>query len=99
MPGAPFVVREAAARPRPGLHITLQRHEQVIRGIVRSFVGDNLTMVPDSSSLIRALRRGTTFTAHMLTGEGTLEATLTLLSVNDDFTTLQLKGLPALLQR
>jgi hypothetical protein len=99
MAGTAFVIRDAAARPRSGQNVVLLRHEQVIKGTVRSFFGDCVSIYPESSFFVRQLRPGARLTAHVMTGEGTLESTVAMLGVHDGFVTLQVIGLPRLLQR
>ena len=99
MIGTIFVIRDAAERPRAGQNVTLRYHETEVRGSVYSFHGDCVQIRPASLTLLRTLRTGTRLIAQMMTGNGTLESTLSLLGCQGDLASLQLVGLPSLMQR
>jgi hypothetical protein len=99
MVGNTFIIRDAAIRPRPGQNVVLTFHGHSIRGVVDSLSRDCVRIRTESSLLARQLRLGTRLSAQIRTGDGTLEATLSLLSVQNLLVTLQFVGLPRLLQR
>ena len=99
MLGNTFVIRDAAIRPRPGQNVHLSFHDHTMRGVVDSLSRDCVRIQTESSLLARALRPGTRLVAQIRTGDGTLEATLSLLGVQGLLVTLQFVGLPRLLQR
>ena len=99
MAGSIFVIREAAVRPRPGQNVLLSYHEHTVRGRIESFVGDTVRIRPDSALLLRQLRQGCRLSAQIMTGEGTLEATLSLMTFHDHLVAFQLVGLPSMMQR
>lgn len=99
MGGSTFVIRDADIRPRSGQNVILHHHSQQLRGVVDSLAGNCVRIRPESFLLLRQLRAGTRLAAQILTGEGTLDATLSLLSVGEDIAVFQIVGLPRLLQR
>lgn len=98
MVGNTFIIRDAAIRPRPGQNVVLTYHTHSLRGVVESLARDCIRIRTESSLLARQLRLGTRLGAEIRTGDGTLEATLSLLGVQDLLVTLQFVGLPRLLQ-
>jgi len=99
MVGSSFVIRDTTIRPRPGQNVLLNHHEQTVRGTIESLVSDCLRIRPESFLILRQLRSGTRFPTQIMTGDGTMEATLSLLSLSDEIAAFQLVGLPRLMQR
>jgi hypothetical protein len=94
-----FVVRDLDARPRPGQNVVLHLRGHELRGSVDSFLGDRLAIRPTSIALLIPLLPGARVTAHIMTGEGTLEAVLSLARVKDGLALFRLVGLPVMVQR